>query len=837
MTAWMAWRPLLRGLGGRVLAGVLMSACATAQTEARTSASATLTDAAHPASPAELDLHLEVIVNGVSTGLIAHVRQTPAGHLLMEPGPLRATGLLSAASALHEDGWVDLGLLPGVHVRYQQATQTLDVAARDAALAVRVFDLQGPERPAASELPPRDWGAFINHTLYLGSGGGGWSGLGRYQNASALLEANLYGPVGTLSSTHVLSAQRAAPQEGRRRVRSVRLDTQWAWFDENRLMSVTAGDFVGSSLPWNRAVRLGGVQIRRNFAIRPDLVTMPVLSELSGSAAVPSTVELYVNNARRFSQEIAPGPFAITNLPLITGAGSAQLVIRDALGRESVSETPFYASSALLAPGLSDFALEAGFARRNYGASSNDYDQRPLASANVRYGLSNAATLEGYAQAGGRLALAGAGGVFRLGAFGAAGLAGAFSRYGAGDGDGNRHETGAQLAAHLELEAGGVRFYARHQRTVDEFNDLASITLGQGASALTRQSARPLRRMSQTSLSFPYRATPGLNLSYTPITRADGSRSRLLGVNLGQRLPGNGWLSVSAHRDLQRRDSAAIFVTLSWFPGNRLNASSGQSWDRHRLASTTAELSRSGSNHYGSVGWRVRAVHGHGPGGPRAQSANASIRCRIGRIEAGVEHVQRSGANAAVNGRVQFDGALVLADGGVFFANRIADAFAVVNVGAADVEVRHENTPIGKTNARGQVLLSGLRAYERNLVSIDPMTLPVDARIPVLRQVASPRWKSGVRVDFDVVPHTRTALLTVHDETGELLAVGTQAQLNDGAVVVVGYEGQVWLEGIAQMNRLRVKRPGKPDCVATFTAPATMRERLLIPDAVCRSGQ
>ncbi|KYB45530.1 hypothetical protein AB664_06960 [Brucella anthropi] len=60
------------------------------------------------------------------------------------------------------------------------------------------------------------------------------------------------------------------------------------------------------------------------------------LPELSGSAAVPSTVDVYVDNAQRASRSVPSGPFSITNLPIVTGSGMARLVVRDALGRETV---------------------------------------------------------------------------------------------------------------------------------------------------------------------------------------------------------------------------------------------------------------------------------------------------------------------------------------------------------------------------------------------------------------------------------------------------------------------------------------------------------------------
>ena len=63
-------------------------------------------------------------------------------------------------------------------------------------------------------------------------------------------------------------------------------------------MSYRAGDTIsGRTLAWTRPIRLGGLQVQRNFALRPDLVTLP-LPSYSGSAAVPSTVDVYVNNIK-----------------------------------------------------------------------------------------------------------------------------------------------------------------------------------------------------------------------------------------------------------------------------------------------------------------------------------------------------------------------------------------------------------------------------------------------------------------------------------------------------------------------------------------------------------
>ena len=81
------------------------------------------------------------------------------------------------------------------------------------------------------------------------------------------------------------------------------------------------------------------------------------MPQFSASAAVPSTVEVYANQARTFSQEITGGPFNINNIPLNTGPGTMRIVLRDATGKETVTEYSYYNSTSLLAPGLFDYSL------------------------------------------------------------------------------------------------------------------------------------------------------------------------------------------------------------------------------------------------------------------------------------------------------------------------------------------------------------------------------------------------------------------------------------------------------------------------------------------------
>jgi outer membrane usher protein len=83
----------------------------------------------------------------------------------------------------------------------------------------------------------------------------------------------------------------------------------------------------------------GGLRLSRNFSVRPDLVTYPLLN-LSGSAAVPSSVDLFINGYKSSSAQINGGPYTLTNVPWISGAGEATVVTTDALGRQVSTSIP-----------------------------------------------------------------------------------------------------------------------------------------------------------------------------------------------------------------------------------------------------------------------------------------------------------------------------------------------------------------------------------------------------------------------------------------------------------------------------------------------------------------
>ena len=127
-----------------------------------------------------------------------------------------------------------------------------------------------------------------------------------------------------------------------------RLETTWTLDLPERRTSLRVGD--AATLPasgWGRSTRFGGIQYATNFATQPYLLTMP-LQRVSGEAALPSTVDIFVNQSLISSQSVPPGPFSVNGLPGVTGLGEMRVVVRDLFGREQVVTQPFYASMSLL---------------------------------------------------------------------------------------------------------------------------------------------------------------------------------------------------------------------------------------------------------------------------------------------------------------------------------------------------------------------------------------------------------------------------------------------------------------------------------------------------------
>ncbi len=267
------------------------------------------------------------------------------GDVLARMADLAQAGLQGVAGqreVVAGESYVSLAsLAPALTYVLDEQTVTLHLTVSPALLPPTVLNLRTDRPPGITY--SQDTSAFLNYAL-------NWSD---FKRVDAFGEAGL-SLAGTLLAS---SFSRTAEGAFIRGLTSLTLD------ERARLRRWVLGDHFASTGMLGGGAFLGGLSVSRECTLDPYLFRYPALG-LSGALLTPSTVDLYVNGVLVRHEQLPPGPFALQNLPVVAGSGSTRLVIRDAFGREQEITTPYYFSTGLLAPGLSEYSYNLGFQRQ-----------------------------------------------------------------------------------------------------------------------------------------------------------------------------------------------------------------------------------------------------------------------------------------------------------------------------------------------------------------------------------------------------------------------------------------------------------------------------------------
>jgi outer membrane usher protein len=244
---------------------------------------------------------------------------------------------------------------------------------------------------------------------------------------------------------------------------------------------------------------------------------------------VPTSVDLFINGYRSGSTQLQPGPFTLTNLPYINGAGDAVLVTTDALGRQVSTTLPFYVTSDVLKQGLSDGAVTLGSLRRNYGIKSFDYG--PAAgSGSYRYGLTDWLTLEGHAEGAQELALGGAGTVVKLGRFGVVNTSYTRSHI--------RGDDGGQINWGYQYSTSEFSLATQHSRRGRGYGNLALYDQPTVYDENNRPIASFSRNTDQYSLTFNLGQYGNIGAAWIGVESFDNQKTELLNLSWSRNLWG-----------------------------------------------------------------------------------------------------------------------------------------------------------------------------------------------------------------------------------------------------------------------------------------------------------
>jgi outer membrane usher protein len=587
------------------------------------------------------------------------------------------------------------------------------------------------------------------------------------------------------------------------------LDITYTYSDPEERRRLHVGDVVTTALPWSRAVRLGGGQVTSDFSLRPDLVTYP-LPVINASAAVPSTVSVVLNGIRQFSEPVQPGSFAVRALPVVTDAGEVAVAVKDALGRQTVVTLPFYASTALLTPGLASYSLEAGAVRRNYGLSTDGYSGGAV-SGSSRYGLTDWLTLGNHGEATDALVLLGGGAAVQVGTLGIvnAAVSGSNDR-GAMPARAGGGNTGGQVSAGFQRISPSLSFGVSGTASTDGYRDIAAVSgspvpkstlnasLGYPLGAWENIGVAYLRQTSTAQPPGPLHA----QLDYSIITNP---QVELATVSYSIPIAGVASFYASGFKDLRNDRNYGVGIGISFAFGASTSASVGNSLDSGRSTSST-NIAKSAleQNDYG---YRLQDSEGAGAHrmaeGAFPQQPGPRVR-RGGPVAGSDRRARRRARSARLGG------------GPLFASDQINASFAVVSTGGvADVPVLYENRPVGITDSGGQLLVPSLLSYQNNRLTVDTMRLPADIAVGQTSVLVRPPDRSGVVVDFRI-RKVNAALLALLGRNGQPVPLGSVAKVEGAEDQPVGYDGEAYVTGLKPTNRLEVVLPNGTSCAVQF---------------------
>ncbi|WP_447505586.1 fimbria/pilus outer membrane usher protein [Acinetobacter pittii] len=745
-----------------------------------------------------IHLFLNISINSNASEDLVAVKQSKDGKLYIRSSALK-TLRLKMDEHIPDNQWVCINDLNGIQFKYLENEQSLNLKVPSNMLTGYSVDLSGQQvtNPHLLKMKPLN-AAILNYSLY--------HTITNDENLfSGTAEGIFNSAIGNFSSGVLYNGSN---ENSYSHEKWVRLESKWQYVDPEKIRIYTLGDFISNSPDWGSSVRLAGFQWSSAYSQRGDIVTS-ALPQFSGSAALPSTLDLYVNQQKIYSGLVPSGPFDIKQLPFISG-NEVTLVTTDATGQQSITKKPYYFSSKILAKGINEFSVDVGVPRYNYGLYSNDYDDATFASGAIRYGYSNSLTLSGGAEAStDGLSNLGTGFAKNVLGIGVINADIAASQY--------KDENGYSALLGLEGRISkNISFNTSYRKVFDNYFDLARVSQVRYLkdNQINPESQNYLNysaladEIFRAGINYNFYAGYGVYLGYNQIKYSDNSY-KLLSTNLSGSLDKNWGFYASAYKDYENHKDYGIYFALRYTPSSKVNAIMSVSSDSGSLR-YRQEIFGLSEPQIGSFGW----------GGyvERDQDANennasiyASYRARAAYLTG---RYNRFGDNDQV--ALSATGSLVAAAGRIFAANEIGDGYAVVTNAGPQSQIINGGVNLGETDKSGRFLIPSLMPYQVNHVYLDPSYLPLNWNVKSTDQKTVVGYRQGTLVDFGA-HQVISGLVKLVDENNSPLMPGYTVRINGQQDGMVGYDGEVFIPNLLKQNKLEVDLLDHGSCQVDFT--------------------
>lgn len=680
-----------------------------------------------------------------------------------------------------------LDSIQGVNYQIDESRSTLALIADANFFAPIVKDLASTDAEGHSLFT--SVGAYVNYDVLTRH-------VSDTFNNQAFIEGVAFAPLG------ILENQLLVRDLAEKNLDTIRLNTSFTHHQPQQLYTLKVGDSISRDIALGANVRFAGLQWGTNFALQPNKITVPQPS-INGASAIPSTAEIFINNAKRASEKLPVGPFTIQNLPVVTGQGQAKVVVTDILGQEQEIIVPYYVSPQSLRAGLSDYAVQLGVIRQNYGIDSQNYGH-PFASVVHRVGINNQFTLEVEGQLSRHLQMLSYGTVLNFQNLGALHAVAALS---------SNEDTKQGSALYLAVSRQQPHLNVGANMTVQsrEYVNIGSF-----------EQQQPNHYVGQLFANIPIRFNGSLSASYSYQQPFDAAKFDFIQANYSVNLGRFGTLAAALTHTFGSKQDTLTQLNYSLPLGYSTNTylSLYPEQDRRRL-SVQRNLQKGEDWGYSLATERGKVER---------DEASLLWQNRVGRYALKAEHLnQHTDTEARVSGSVAF-----LA-GEAFLGQRIDKGFAVVQVpDFNNVRIYHDNRLMGKTSNTGTLMIPQLRPYQKNTLRLAVEDLPLDAQLNTATIDVTPTFRSGLYVKFPV-KKSYSATLKLLQVNGQVVPTGATLQnVQSQDIFSVGLKGKVYLTGLSTTPQTFLVKWDESSCTIEVALKTLNQVQSNLGDYTCQ---
>lgn len=546
------------------------------------------------------------------------------------------------------------------------------------------------------------------------------------------------------------------------------------------------GGWIGQSAPF------GGVHFASDYTSDPTYVQNGPPT-VSGVAASPSQLEVFVDNVLELRRDVPQGPFTVRDLPSSAAHSDIVMVLTDENGKKTFQVARPSYNPDFLGRGMTTFSADAGLAHSNVDLKGSYY-RGGVFSGTVRYGITSRITGEFHAEDIVGENFADIGADFSL----------------TGDdtfefriGDGNKRR-----ASQVEYNMRRRGFRFREQLTLNSL---------QTEPFFGEDFGDTIAQISESSeLGIDVNRNVSLSLRLDRSRENTGFMSSMLSAKTRYRNRALTLEVTPLYDFVRRRMSANLTLTFRVSPDERLV----------ERTAVTAQGQKSASIEY-----RKDSVDPSDPISLAAKITASRSQDRRFYINYEMPWSAASFNFQQLNGRSIYEpeisGALAFAGGRLYTLRTVGDSesFGVLHIpGLRNVRVSVNSSDVGRTNSHGDLVLRDLAPFRDNAIGVSTEDIPLDVNIVDPKHVV-PARSSPLSLTIPIASRGGFTL-TALDERGSPLDPGGSLQSTNGSYPI-GYNGRTYIAGLAPgPQRLTGSVNGMP-CTIAITVPSNVDQ---IPD-------